>query len=111
MGSVKAGELRTYAEVHTATEVRTPHGDRKLVYAVRCHAWINVAWELGTERDQEPNIEALRRATVTMRRLDGLKAEDRLVFDGQTLELEGPPVNVDQRNEMLQMKCVERTNV
>jgi head-tail adaptor len=108
---MRAGRLRQIVEVHTATEEITPAGDRTYTYAPR-HSDVpaNIEWLTADEQETDPNIRAIRRAKVTMRWMDGIKALDRLVFEGRVLEIDGPPIDVENRNHVLEMQCVERVD-
>ena len=108
--ALRAGQLNTLVEIHTATAVRTPHMDTTYTYAMASTAFAGIDWDIGGEQDQDPNVESTRRATVTMRAGTEVKATDQIHFNGQILEVDGPPINVGEGNEMLKVRCVERTN-
>lgn len=106
---MKAGSLR-----HRVTIVRRVEGSTDAVGTPQ-YTWtdmeIDVPAEVrplsGSELLAAQQVSASTTHEIVMRYGSDITARDRLTFNGRTLELDAPPINVGERNRELVLRCHE----
>lgn len=107
---MRAGRLRRIVSIQAPTFTQSGTG------ASRIAAWTNIAngasvfadidEAIGTEKIQAGQINPERPVTVTCRYLPGVLAEHRVLYGARTFQIKSV-FNVDQRNRVLILTCVE----
>jgi SPP1 family predicted phage head-tail adaptor len=106
---MRAGMLR-----HRVTVVRRIEGAKDAV-GTPTYAWTDMEIDVpahvrplsGSELLAAQQVNASTTHEVRMRYGSDITARDRLTFDGRTLEIDAPPINVDERNRELVLRCHE----
>lgn len=102
-----AGKLRHRIVIEQPTKTRDPYGAEVETWTPFATVWAAVEPLRGREffAAQQVNAEVTHR--VTLRYIPGVIRAMRVTFKGRILDMVSPPINVDERNQELQLMCVE----
>lgn len=104
---MRAGLLRHRVRIQRAVESRDSFGQISRDYQTVANAWVGIAPASSFERMAAGRVSPETTHLVTSRNITGLKAKDRLVFKGRSLELTGPALNLDERGREMALPCKE----
>lgn len=104
---MRAGKLRHRITLQRNEPVRNSIGDPIPHWVDYATVNAEVAPLKGREFFDAQQITSELTTRVRIRWLKGVKAEHRIVFNGRTLEIASPPINVDEKNWELVLMCRE----
>lgn len=105
------GSRRVLATLQSTTRGVDSYGDESISYADIATAWISLRAMSVEERfeAQQVQSEVTHRAVLPYAATYGvLTAGDRVVVGTRVFDVDGPPVNLDERNKDIELRLVER---
>jgi len=103
---IRAGELRNLVTIQTPT-VTVTNGDPATTWATFSQVWAKVEPLSTGEQQRAAMVEAQLSHRITIRYLSGVLPTMRILWGTRIFYLVGPPRNVEERNEMLELVCKE----
>lgn len=106
-----ASLLVHYITVESVTEVETASGDVDETWATLTTAYAQIEPLRGRELWMAQQMMSDITHMVTIRYQSGIDAGMRIVYGSRTFHIDGPPKNLDEKNEWLVMQCRELTEL
>lgn len=85
-------------------------GDTVLVERPWKTVWASVEPLKGREYFEARKIQSEASHKITIRYLPGITPEMKIEFKGRIFDIEGPPINPEERNEYLEMYVIEKVS-
>lgn len=69
--------------------------------------WANIKPLRGRELFQAKQVQAEIETKITIRYRTGIKSDMRVTYGDRTFQIVAPPINVDEKNQYLEILCKE----
>lgn len=103
---MRSGQLRHRVEVHSKTETANDTGEKVATWAKTADRWASIRPVSGKEGTHGGRIRETTTHEIKLRWVDGLTAENRVVFGSRTFEVESV-LNFNEIGEFATLLCKE----
>ena len=107
---MRAGQLRHTISIQEQTDTRTAIGDYTTSWAdISGMGAVPAAiWPLSSKESLDAmKLESAVTSKIRIRYRDGITSKNRIKFGSRIFNIKGKPINIDERNIMLDMLCEE----
>lgn len=104
---MQAGKLSERIELQQFGETRDPTGGVTRDWSTTLWRWAEINTKPGREQFEEGKVEPTSPIKITIRYYDGIDATWRVKYGTRIFNIESPPVNVGEKNIMIELYCRE----
>jgi SPP1 family predicted phage head-tail adaptor len=109
----RIGRLRHRLRLQTATETLNAHGEAVRTWSDAATVWGSLEPLRGVERFTAQQVQADVTHRCRMRHHEAItySAAMRVMHGGRTFHVQGPPLNLEERDRMVELLLIEATDV
>lgn len=104
---IRAGRNRHRFELQDPIEDESPDGDKETRYRTLRRIWGDIIPQRSQEFLNAQSMNANITTVIKVRYEKGITSRHRLKLGSRIFNIDGPPINVEERNIELVLRCIE----
>lgn len=105
---MRAGQLRHLATVEQPTRSQAASGQPTITWSTLAQTYVKICPLSGRDLWNAQQIQPDLTHRIEARWIDGVTSDMRLTVGSRVFHIAEPPENVEERNILLRMLCIER---